>query len=47
MSSAEFYPKFRAGQLGDDLDFVEWSSFYQMWSSVGERLQILLSNSPA
>ena len=47
MSSAEFYPKFRAGQLGDDIDFVEWSSFYQMWSSVRERLEILLSNSQA
>ena len=47
MSSAEFYPKFQAGQLGDDIDFVEWSSFYQMWSSVRERLHILLSNSQA
>ena len=47
MSSAEFYPKFKAGELGDDIDFVEWSSFYQMWSSVRERLQILLSNSQA
>ena len=47
MSSAEFYPKFKAGELGDDIDFVEWSSFYQMWSSVRERLQILLSNPQA
>ncbi|MFS8119277.1 MAG: hypothetical protein ACMG55_12400 [Microcoleus sp.] len=47
MSSAEFYPKFRAGELGDDIDFVEWSSFAQMWSCVRERLQILLSNSQA
>lgn len=47
MSSAEFYPKFMAGQLGDDIDLVEGSSFYQMWSSVRERLQILLSNSQA
>ena len=30
MSSAEFYQKFRAGELGDDINFVEWSSFYQM-----------------
>ena len=41
MSSAEFYQKFRAGELGDDIDFVEWSSFYQMSCSVRERLQIL------
>ena len=41
MSSAEFYQKFRAGELGDNIDFVEWSSFYQMSCSVRERLQIL------
>jgi len=47
MASSEFYQKFRAGKLGDDIDFVEWSSFYQMLCSVRERLQILLSNSQA
>jgi hypothetical protein len=40
MPSAEFYQRFRAGELGDDIDFVEWSSFYQMSCSVRERLQI-------
>jgi hypothetical protein len=40
MSSADFYQRFRAGELGDDIDFVEWSYFYQMSCSVGERLQI-------
>jgi midasin (ATPase involved in ribosome maturation) len=33
MSSEEFYPKFRAGELGDDIDFFEWSVFYEMWLS--------------
>ncbi len=47
MPSLEFYQKFRAGELGDDIDFLEWSSFYQMSCSVRERLQILLSNSQA
>ena len=47
MPSPEFYQKFRAGELGDDIDFVEWSSFYQMSCSVRERLQILLFNSQA
>ena len=45
--SPEFYQKILAGELGDDIDFVEWSSFYQMSCSVRERLQILLSNSQA
>ena len=41
MSSAEFYQRFRAEELGDDINFVEWSSFYQMSCSVRERLQML------
>lgn len=34
MSSEEFYRRFRAGELGDAMDFFEWSVFYEMWSSV-------------
>jgi hypothetical protein len=30
MDSADFYKKYLEGHLGDDLDFVEWSSLYQM-----------------
>jgi hypothetical protein len=30
MSSSEFYQKFQAGKLGDDIDFFEWSVFYEM-----------------
>ncbi len=41
MPSAEFYRRFRAGELGDAMDFVEWSVFYEMWESVRERLQVL------
>ena len=31
MSSQEFYRRFRAGELGDGMDFVEWSVFYEMY----------------
>jgi len=41
MSSPEFYQRFRAGELGDTADFVEWSAFYEMWESVRERLVVL------
>lgn len=41
MSSDIFYGRFRAGELGDAVDFVEWSIFYEMWQSVRERLEIL------
>ena len=41
ISSAEFYRRFRAGELGDTADFVEWSVFYEMCQSVRERLEAL------
>ena len=28
--SATFFKEFKAGKLGDDMDFIEWSSLYQM-----------------
>ena len=30
MTSDEFYRRFRAGKLGDDMVFVEWSIFWEM-----------------
>ena len=41
MGSEEFDRRFRAGELGDGADFVEWSVFYEMWKSVRERLRVL------
>ncbi len=41
LSSEQFYQQFKTGQLGDDIDFVEWSAFYQMWCSLQERLTLL------
>jgi hypothetical protein len=43
MSSDDFYLRFRAGELGDAADFVEWSVFYEMRKSVQERLRLLES----
>ena len=40
-SSADFYQRFRAGELGDAIDMVEWSVFYEMWESVRARLEQL------
>lgn len=28
--SSTFFKEFKAGKLGDDMNFVEWSSLYQM-----------------
>ncbi len=41
VSSAEFHRRFRAGEMGDDVDMFEWSAFYQMWLSAQERLEAL------
>lgn len=44
MDSDEFYRRFRLGELGDDVDYVEWSVFYEMRQSVQENLDLLDSN---
>ena len=41
MPSEAFYRCFRAGELGDAMDVVEWSIFYEMWESVRARLERL------
>lgn len=43
MSSAEFYQRFHAGELGDDIDFVEWNAFYQMWQELQKQIKLLQS----
>jgi hypothetical protein len=43
LSSEDFYRQFKTGQLGDDVDFVEWSAFYQMWLDLQKRLTLLQS----
>jgi hypothetical protein len=44
MSSEDFYQRFRAGELGDAAEFVEWSVFCEMVDSVRERLELLEAN---
>jgi len=41
MNSSEFYRRFRAGELGDEMDFVEWSVFYDMHEATLRRLRLL------
>lgn len=36
MSSADFMPRFQAGEMGDSTDMFEWSAYYQMWLSAQE-----------
>jgi len=41
MSSEDFYRRFQSGDMGDAMDVVEWSVFYEMWESVRARLALL------
>ena len=41
MISREFYRRFRAGELGDAIDFVEWSVFWDMHQATLRRLDEL------
>ncbi|ALB41594.1 MULTISPECIES: hypothetical protein [Nostocales] len=40
MSSGDFYQEFQAGKLGDEIDFFEWSVFYEMWTNAQNTIQI-------
>lgn len=43
LPSDTFYQQFNAGELGDSIDFFEWSAFYDLWQSVQTRLSVLQS----
>jgi hypothetical protein len=38
--SEDFYQQFRAGELGDSIDFFEWSVFYEMWKDGNQELKL-------
>jgi len=39
--SAEFQAKFTQGELGDDLDFVDWSGAWQIYQTIQQSLAFL------
>lgn len=41
MDSQTFYARFEAGELGDDMDFIEWAAFFNMYQHAQERLAAL------
>jgi hypothetical protein len=41
MASEEFYNQFEAGEMGDDADFIEWASFFDMYQHSQRRLAAL------
>ena len=41
LSSTDFYRQYQAGQMGDDMDYVEWASLVQMADNLKKRLHLL------
>lgn len=41
MLSMDFHQKFHQGNFGDDVDFVEWNAFYEMWVALNRHIEWL------
>jgi hypothetical protein len=41
LSSEQFYRQFMAGELGDSMDFMEWSVFFELLEVAQSRLEAL------
>ena len=41
LQSDNFYQRFEAGELGDDVDFIEWAATVEMLMNVNRRLELL------
>jgi hypothetical protein len=40
-TSEEFYPRFERGELGDDMDFIEWSATVEMIKNLQSEIDSL------
>ena len=41
LQSDHFYQRYEAGELGDDVDFIEWAATVEMLMNVNRRLELL------
>ncbi|MDM8532495.1 hypothetical protein QUF63_15085 [Anaerolineales bacterium HSG25] len=41
LKSQEFYPRYENGELGDEIDFMEWASTIEMVNNINQRLTVL------
>ncbi len=41
MPTHEFYPRFEQGELGDAMDFFEWSATFEMLQNLEQRMTLL------
>ena len=43
MPSNTFHQQFEAGELGDEMDFFEWSGLYELWQDMQHKIELLES----
>lgn len=41
MTSESFYFQFEAGEVGDDVDFFEWSGLYELYQTILKKIRQL------
>ena len=41
MNSEDFYQRYEKGELGDEMDFVEWAATIEMLNNLKQRLALL------
>jgi len=46
-TSDEFYPRFERGELGDNLDFIEWSATIEMARNLRRTIELLSEGASA
>ena len=42
MGSAEFYERFRRGEMGDGQEFMEWATYFEMYREMKETFEKLI-----
>ena len=43
MTSAEFYAKYKRGEMGDDRDFVQWAGRYRLYCELKDEIEMSLT----
>lgn len=41
LDTADFYRRYEAGEMGDDLDYVEWAATWEMLENIKRRMAVI------
>jgi len=41
LSSREFYPRYARGEMGDDMDFIEWAATLEMIANLNQQAALV------